>query len=573
MNRKITACLIALSSILTTSFSVFSAEEIEVAVDYTTNTVTVSGDVGGMYADRYVLLQILNPGKTDIFTQEDALNWSDQARVSSDGSYSFSMSLNTVGGTDSTYTAVISVDGAEKVLKKTFELYSISYVDDVFKRIEAAKRTGNSSALWEIIKTEYQVFGVTENEYYAKYTAMTEAEQKTVCGGMLNQPVSNVVQFVSALEDAVKTAELNKITDWQEYAQEMLSICSMSQSSLSDYNSYPESEQERIIKELMNTKYSYSEELTSAFNQMLMMNAFSTDNIVLWTDMYSALERYNDVLKLDFSDYNKLQHKNKVMQAMLGITYTNTDSIVNKFYEEVKKQMNEEAKSGSTGSSGGSGGGSSGGGGGGSIRQPSISSGAMVPLAPGSEDTPANPQTDIFTDISDYAWAKDGITELYTKNIISGYDDGSFRPGINVTRAEFVKMLVLALNIDVSAAEEKSGFGDVSEDMWHYDYINAAWNIGLVTGDDNGMFNPDSSISREDIAVIVYRYINDASNTKSFDDINLCSDYSRQAVEALGGAGIINGFEDNTFRPKSNASRAETAVLLMNVINYLKEDK
>ena len=157
------------------------------------------------------------------------------------------------------------------------------------------------------------------------------------------------------------------------------------------------------------------------------------------------------------------------------------------------------------------------------------------------------------------------------KGIISGYEDGTFRPQNNVTRAEFTKMLIVAFNL--KNADAAFNFKDVSPDNWYYQYVAAAANAGLINGDLNGSFNPASYITREDIAVVFYRQLKDAIGSKhnlNITDADDCSDYAKEGISGLNGAGIIRGYEDGSFRPKHSATRAEVAVIVDRVMSYLE---
>ena len=169
----------------------------------------------------------------------------------------------------------------------------------------------------------------------------------------------------------------------------------------------------------------------------------------------------------------------------------------------------------------------------------------------------------VFTDVPSGHWAKDAIEILYKKKILSGYD-GTFRPDDTLTRAEMAKIIAEAGNL----SEGVSSFSDVSSDDWYYPYVSAAFGANLINGYD-GKFNPHENITRQDAAVILYRlFAGKIENIKdvSFSDRDDIASYANEAIASLSKAGIINGYEDGSFKPKNNISRAEISQLMLNCI-------
>lgn len=163
----------------------------------------------------------------------------------------------------------------------------------------------------------------------------------------------------------------------------------------------------------------------------------------------------------------------------------------------------------------------------------------------------------VFVDTADH-WAKDYVKTLADKGVIGGYDDGTFLPNKNVTRAEYIKMVVGMFGLEESA---ENAFDDVADTAWYKEYVEKAVAAGLVEG-DGGKFNPDATITRQDAAVILYRLGITAGDTEiSFADEASVADYAKEAVDTLASAGIING-SDGNFNPANAITRAETAAIL-----------
>ena len=196
-----------------------------------------------------------------------------------------------------------------------------------------------------------------------------------------------------------------------------------------------------------------------------------------------------------------------------------------------------------------------------------------------TEKDPKPPISDIptgntFTDIDSSHWAYNAISHLAANFILNGYLDGSFKPEHNITRAEFAKIIVSASNkYDYSAT---SSFTDVSEKDWYYTYVASAYKNGYITGYPDGSFRPDDNITRADICTIVGRatgkiLLAPGISAKSFSDMEQIPEYAINCVVALTGDGIVNGYNDGSFRPRAYATRAQTAKIIYSAFFKDKE--
>ncbi|KAF1086044.1 Endoglucanase precursor [Sporotomaculum syntrophicum] len=173
-----------------------------------------------------------------------------------------------------------------------------------------------------------------------------------------------------------------------------------------------------------------------------------------------------------------------------------------------------------------------------------------------------------FVDVPNSHWAYDVITDLCRQEIISGYPDGTFKPANNITRAEFAKIIVEAMEL----AEEKPvdpSFTDVSSNAWYYGYVEAAAKAGLVKGYNSGQFMPNAQITREQIAAILVRALDkestalaNASAATDFADDQAIAAWARGYVVTAVAEGLVGGYPDNTFGPQKNATRAEASAMI-----------
>lgn len=180
-----------------------------------------------------------------------------------------------------------------------------------------------------------------------------------------------------------------------------------------------------------------------------------------------------------------------------------------------------------------------------------------------------------FSDVT--GWAKDDIYYLAAKGILAGKTKDSFAPKDAVTRAEFVKILAGIANVDVSPLNGNTGFTDVKASSWYAKYIQWANDQNIIQG-SNGQFQPQAQITRQDMAVMICRFIENVEKKTLaekkevgtfFDDAQI-SAYAKTSVNQLQKAGLINGTNDNRFLPKNNATREEAASLLANLLREME---
>lgn len=174
----------------------------------------------------------------------------------------------------------------------------------------------------------------------------------------------------------------------------------------------------------------------------------------------------------------------------------------------------------------------------------------------------------------DLGWAEDHITFLSARGIVMGAGNGAFLKDKSVTRAEFITMLSrLEENIEQMTAATK--FKDVHVDSWYAASVAWAYRNRIVTGTGSEEFSPDRPISREEMAVILYRYMKYAklelqeTEDQEFSDGDLVSDWAAEAVNMMKAAGLIKGTGGSRFEPARISNRAEASKIIAELIRYL----
>lgn len=175
-----------------------------------------------------------------------------------------------------------------------------------------------------------------------------------------------------------------------------------------------------------------------------------------------------------------------------------------------------------------------------------------------------------FEDLDSVPWAKEAILLLRDRNAISGKSETQFAPNDYITREEFLKILVYALDLEDKATELK--FTDVAEGDWFCDAVSKAVKANITTGVSEDLFGTGQNITRQDMAVMIVRAANAAKitisgkNITAFSDYDEIADYAKESVDSLISAGMISGMGDGTFAPNAFATRAQASKMIYNLI-------
>lgn len=164
------------------------------------------------------------------------------------------------------------------------------------------------------------------------------------------------------------------------------------------------------------------------------------------------------------------------------------------------------------------------------------------------------------SDISNH-WAKDKIQSWMDQGLIKGYDNGTFRPDNNITRAEFMSLVNGAFGFSKSA---ETNYTDVDANAWYSAAVAAAKAAGYISGYPDNSIKPDSPISRAEAASIIMKIGNLSTSSSSAVKFTDESDFgwSKDAVNAVSSANIMNGYPDGSFQPKEFIKRAEAVAAL-----------
>lgn len=200
-----------------------------------------------------------------------------------------------------------------------------------------------------------------------------------------------------------------------------------------------------------------------------------------------------------------------------------------------------------------------------------------------------------FNDITDHEYARNELEALYSRGIMNSKTTATFSPSESITRGEFAAMLVKIFDIPLNF-EGNATFGDVpkidtNNRLYNYRLVETAARAGIVRGQTNNIFSPESTLSRQDAAVMIARAADlkvNSDNTKAlaslgktFTDGNDVNYYAAPAVEAIAKAGYIEGRENVLlsgqkkatvrFDPTMDMTRADASIIAMRVMRAQKK--
>lgn len=171
-------------------------------------------------------------------------------------------------------------------------------------------------------------------------------------------------------------------------------------------------------------------------------------------------------------------------------------------------------------------------------------------------------QKEPFSDLINH-WSREYVLQLTEKGIFQGYADGTFKPNDNITVAEFIKIVVVAMGHDL-----RPGPGD----RWYIPFKQKAEEIGLIQGNEIGYFEYTRPITRGEMARILVRATGDGVDDyekfiDNYVDYTKIPTALREYVLKATALGLIQGYEDSEFKADKNATRAEASTMITRLID------
>lgn len=518
--------------------------------------VIISGNLVGVEEGQLISITVYerNKGVTN------GLKWYDQAKAGKDGKYEFKCTLE--GEEEGTeYIFAVAAEGHPGEAE-LFTYYKKATANSVVANLTSAAAVADAI-------TNYDTFFQLDTSVYE---GLTPSGQSYVCTNTVAElkklkdegTTPSVADFAEVLADCCNIEAMNEITDDAEYKEKLVALAEEKAPAVVEIFE-DLATADGIVTEMNKTgvRYNSASALMGAFNDKVLSTAANDAQVV--AEMQNIVTTTAKEIGIDLTEFNELSvaQQTAVMSTMLtNNSYRSCTDIKNAFDAAINPYLPGSNVAPDPGFGVGAGVGAGAGSGTG------VGSGNLTPM-------PAPVVTvDPFKDMESVNWARSSVNKLYLKGVVSGDENGNFNPNNNVTRAEYVKMLVSAM--DMIGLGTGLSFDDVNSDAWYHDYVIAAAENELVSGMTETSFGPNLPITRQDAAVIIYRAagiknINlDAVNDAKIADESEIAGYAKDAVKALFASELLNGVGGGRFAPKDNMTRAQAAVIMCSFLERLE---
>lgn len=562
MKNYIKRLICGIAALSMTVVPVMAADLDDYEIDETNKTITLRGTIDGAKKYDDITLQLLKKGKeikTDgVYSgseiESDFLLFT-QVLANEKGGYSVTvdMSEEPIG------FYIMRVNGKETE-KKVFYSTTEGKEKVIAQISEIIKKPKNEAV------TELEALLDLKNQY-STTVGMLNLSEKTIFSAepeglceVIYETLKEDGVKIDTIVDSINTASYVEairegIVDIADYAEKL----KLDNTYTNAYKRLKDT-----VKASFTDKYLKGEpnltaaQLSNAYNQAVMDAMVA--NFSGWGDVEYFMTNFGSNIGVNMTAFNDLPSgkKSDFYEAMnISAGFSDTEAFKIAANEEIARLGGTSGGGTSTKPSGG---GYVGGGIGGS------KTGDTKPIT-----APKETDKTEFDDIEGYDWAKESIEALAAKGIVNGVGDNKFDPSANVTREQFLAMLMRAYNISPDINEGLS-FSDTPAGEWYAGYVAVGVKKGIVKGISDTEFGIGAQITRQDAAVMAYRAA--IANGKTFDeekggsfaDDAQISDYAGEAVYAMRGAGIINGKDNNRFCPLETCTRAEAAKIIYMLI-------
>ena len=478
------------------------------------DVITITGTVPAASAGKTVAIQIIRPlgafgVLSDVFHMYEVVS-------EDDGSFEHTVYMNE-SDVSGWYTVYAGAEGclvSELQQKPNSDEYVQAYYyvskADRLEMVDQINAQTSAQGVQTILDSQeqrrkLQSIGMLMEEY----DALSQSEKLQVATGLVGENFTGDAELGSAFNDKVLTQVLKSYGSNIEEALEALRPYSYL--TALPYERYDEITQEAQKSFFTQTIYAYSEgawtsltELQEAFLDGFALLAIYEEHS--YEKIWTVLEEHMDRLKLDQSaldEMEKITEPEAHQYILRAMTNQNflTVASVRAAFDAAVEKGKELQDEPSKNPIGPSGGSGSGGGGGSGGSRGGSSPAILVPK---TEDTIENErESEEFSDVPQDHWAYVYVMDLYEKGIVSGNGNASFEPDSILTREVFVKMLAAGLKIPHS--DQSTAFTDVAADDWYASYIADATAYGIVQGVAADRFGVGEIITRQDMAVMLAR--------------------------------------------------------------------
>lgn len=542
---------------VTFGFSLVHAADTKVEIkNMQADTITVHGTAQN--AADIVSLIIFNPG----FSEENVESGNYESYLSAvqymgamypeNGKYCFNIKMRDTsipeGGGE--YRVIVK-DGETKIYDMPYTFYFNEFKKNAILDLNRENSIDTLTA-----DIAYKRFGMSDYPLYKKTKKGEIAAALTMLKEQYegkNFPI-DTEDFETVLKNAALLAAYNKhdaaLLTEAGYILYTDVLAVDGTQYLSDYkNDITDAARNKINSELINGNYGSINEISTALSELVAYYGIILNKNGGTGHIDKYFEKYADIYEKYGFNINRLEanKKSRIYAALLGCRTTNIRELAAAFNSLVLNPPIESDKNTSVNGGG---------------------PGGFKPVSPDSNKYIENEKT--FSDIENVEWAKEAIGALKKKGVINGRTENIFAPNDCVTRAEFLKMIVLALNLPTGSSE--CIFSDVNE-KWSVPYIVSAYENGIAAGITENTFEPNSYITREMGAAFSARALRvkkiaTERDESLFADDEAISEYAKEDIYCLKNAGIVSGVGGNEFNPKGKMTRAEAAMLIFELMIF-----
>lgn len=517
-------------------FAGAASAENSAVVDAGTSKVTVDFNIGKAdYA--LILITARNSGETIYANQLTAAN----------GTVTDEIIMGDMA--ESGYYDVAVTDNLKNKYHTEFFFANGSYLENVFAEISAIKNRTDAQRfadLAALVEREHEALGYNR-ENYAQIT-----DKQKLCEKVLEEDYSSIDEFCSVLSRIIdKTFEEQLINE---------AIDAFNGATAAQMTAALEKYSSEYGIALDNVYYKYADDVNknlaaqkaeSVGDVYELFEKFMVIPYVNEADRASLLEtikKYDGYLGI----YDIISRQNDEIAVMIlkkleATVYTSAEQMLNDINAVIRDAKNGDTVKIITDTTDGTY----------TVPKAWLDPSNRPQIIQDTNSDAAMP----FKDLSGVKWAWESIAYLKDKGVIEGNGNAEFLPDNNITRAEFVKMLVKAFDI---TSEGEDVFDDVSSSDWFYEFVKTAKNSGMINGNENNEFMPNDFVTRQDAAVMIFRCLNmdEASDISVFDDDVEIAEYAKAAVYAMKEKDIISGTDNNLFEPHTFATRAQCAKMI-----------
>lgn len=514
--------------------------------------VELSGSIEGYNGDSVSVVVYKKLPDSSVWS----IDYFNQMAVNADNSFGITYTLNnpTLG---SSFKAIVTA-GAERKQK------SFGYFNDTYLNSCAQTATGytdlQKSEFGQYIKDTSIAFGF-DMDAGGEYDILSPRGKDMVIEELFvnRSDYSDVDDYRTAFDGFVDEQSIvdniNSATDKNDF------ISRLSQNAIAlglvatEINANSD-----MADKLFPPQFNLISEIKTAVTDFLILKSVNAVDFTNTTLMVSVLDKYKNELSIDSKFFTDSTF---YAGFLMGIEYTSIVELKDKIIYALTQQKPVITPTPPSG----------GGGGGGAPSNDDNEDTAVVitPVVKEEVEPIQKEEAPVFADIDRVTWAKEAIEYLYDKKVVSGKDQYNFFPMDNVSRAEYIKMLVVAFDYeDKDAYTDK--FNDLAEGSWAMPYIASAYRNKLVYGIEENIFGVSNNITREDMCVMLYRIITDKkivideSEPSAISDEDEIAEYAKEAVTKLRRMGIIDSVGNGRFEPKSYASRAMAAQVIYSLM-------